>query len=158
MLMTDRFVNGNASNDPAPLPNAAQGADWMGGDFAGVTAHIEAGTFTDLGVNALWLTPFNTAANGTGLAADGVHEVSAFHGYWPVEPRGVDPRLGTPEELEALVDAAHAAGIRVLGDFVVNHVHEDHLTTTTSRVVQLRLHLRRSELRLDRAPARVPLP
>ena len=102
----------------------------MGGDFAGVTAHIEAGTFTDLGVNALWLTPFNTAANGTGLAADGVHEVSAFHGYWPVEPRGVDPRLGTPEELEALVDAAHAAGIRVLGDFVVNHVHEDPLTTT----------------------------
>ena len=55
-----------------------------------------------------------------------MHEVSAFHGYWPVEPRGVDPRLGTPEELEALVDAAHAAGIRVLGDFVVNHVHEDH--------------------------------
>ena len=41
MLMTDRFVNGNASNDPAPLPNAAQGADWMGGDFAGVTAHID---------------------------------------------------------------------------------------------------------------------
>ena len=126
MLMTDRFVNGNTSNDPSPLPNAAQGADWMGGDFTGVTAHIEAGTFTDLGVNALWLTPFNTAANGTGLAADGVHEVSAYHGYWPVEPRGVDPRLGTPEELEALVDAAHAAGIRVLGDFVVNHVHEDH--------------------------------
>ena len=126
MLMTDRFVNGNTSNDPAALPEAAQGADWMGGDFAGVTAHIEAGTFTDMGVNALWLTPFNTAANGTGLAADGVHEVSAYHGYWPVEPRGVDPRLGTPEELEALVDAAHAAGIRVLGDFVVNHVHEDH--------------------------------
>ena len=44
---------------------------------------IESGYFDDLGVGALWLSPFNTAANGTGKAADGVHDVSAFHGYWP---------------------------------------------------------------------------
>ena len=125
MIMTDRFVNGNLSNDGA-LTNAAQGADWQGGDFAGVTSMINAGYFDELGVNALWLTPFNTAANGTGKAADGVHDVAAFHGYWPVEARGVDPRLGTPEELEVMIDTAHNAGLRVMMDFVVNHVHEQH--------------------------------
>ena len=125
MIMTDRFVNGNESNDGS-LTGAAQGADWQGGDFAGVTAMIESGYFADLGVNALWLTPFNTAANGTGKAADGVHDVAAYHGYWPIEARGIDPRLGTPEELHAMMDAAHEAGLRVMMDFVVNHVHEDH--------------------------------
>ena len=125
MVMTDRFVNGNESNDESPT-GAASGADWQGGDLAGVTQMIESGYFEDLGVNALWLTPFNTAADGTGKAADGVHDVSAFHGYWPTEARGVEPRLGTEDELHAMVDAAHQRGIRVMMDFVVNHVHEDH--------------------------------
>ena len=130
MIMTDRFVNGNNSNDPLFVngnsTGAAQGADWMGGDFAGITQMIHSGHFTNLGVNALWLTPFNSAANGTGSSSDGQHEVSAYHGYWPVEPRGIDSRLGTEAELHELVDAAHDAGIRIMGDFVVNHVHEDH--------------------------------
>ena len=125
MIMTDRFVNGNTSND-GTITGAAQGADWQGGDFAGVTQMIESGYFADLGVNALWLTPFNTAATGTGKAADGVHDVSAFHGYWPIEARGVEPRLGTEVELQAMIEAAHDDGMRVMMDYVVNHVHEDH--------------------------------
>ncbi|MDP6098590.1 MAG: alpha-amylase family glycosyl hydrolase [Candidatus Thalassarchaeaceae archaeon] len=125
MVMTDRFVDGNSSNNGAAT-TAAQGADWQGGDFAGITQMIQSGYFDDLGVNALWLTPFNTAANGTGVAGDGQHEVSAYHGYWPIEPRGVDARLGTEAELEELISTAHEHGIRVMGDFVVNHVHEDH--------------------------------
>ena len=125
MIMTDRFVNGNTSNDGTST-GAAHGADWQGGDFAGVTQMIESGYFADLGVNALWLTPFNTAATGTGKAADGVHDVSAFHGYWPIEARGVEPRLGTEAELQAMIEAAHDDGMRVMMDFVVNHVHEDH--------------------------------
>ncbi|MEL0100863.1 MAG: hypothetical protein VW862_04110, partial [Euryarchaeota archaeon] len=52
MIMTDRFVNGNTSNDGSST-NAAQGADWEGGDFAGVTQMIDSGYFADLGVNAL---------------------------------------------------------------------------------------------------------
>ena len=125
MIMTDRFINGNTSNDGTST-GAAQGADWQGGDFAGVTQMIESGYFADLGVNALWLTPFNTAATGTGKAADGVHDVSAFHGYWPIEARGVEPRLGTEAELQAMIEAAHDDGMRVMMDYVVNHVHEDH--------------------------------
>lgn len=125
MVMTDRFVNGNTSND-GTTTFAASGADWQGGDFAGVTNMIESGYFSDLGVNALWLSPFNTAATGTGKASDGVHDVSAFHGYWPIEARGIEPRLGTDTELQHLVEVAHESGIRVMMDFVVNHVHEDH--------------------------------
>ena len=125
MVMTDRFVNGNTSND-GNTTFAAHGADWLGGDFAGVTAMIESGYFSELGVNALWLSPFNTAATGTGKASDGVHDVSAFHGYWPTEARGIEPRLGTDTELKHLVEMAHDSGIRVMMDFVVNHVHEDH--------------------------------
>jgi glycosidase len=125
MIMTDRFINGNASNDGQPT-GAAAGADWMGGDIEGVTQKIQSGYFGDLGVNVLWLTPFNTNAQGTGIAGDGVHDVSAFHGYWPIEPRQVDPRLGTSDQLKEMVDEAHTAGIRVMMDYVVNHVHQDH--------------------------------
>ena len=125
MVMTDRFVNGNTSNDE-PMVGAAQGADWQGGDFAGITQMIESGYFETLGVGALWLSPFNTAAEGTGKAADGEHDVSAFHGYWPTEPRGIEPKLGTADELHALIEAAHDQDIRVMMDFVVNHVHEEH--------------------------------
>ncbi len=126
MVMTDRFVNGNSSNDPVQLNDTAVGADWQGGDFSGVTQMIESGYFTNLGINALWLTPFNSAADGTGTSSDEQHQVSAYHGYWPIEARGVDSRLGTEAELHALVEAAHDAGIRVMGDFVINHVHQDH--------------------------------
>ena len=126
MVMTDRFVNGNTSND-GPSSGAEPEADWMGGDLEGVTQMIESGYFTDLGVNALWISPFNTNPAGSYMAADGQHQVSGYHGYWPVEPRQVDPRFGGEEALSEMVDAAHNAGLRVMADFVVNHVHEDHV-------------------------------
>ena len=125
MIMTDRFVNGNESND-GDSTLADHGAQWQGGDFAGVTQMIQSGYFSDLGVNALWLSPFNKAATETGKAADGQHDVSAFHGYWPISAREIEPRLGTEQELREMIDTAHDSGIRVMMDFVVNHVHEDH--------------------------------
>ena len=63
MIMTDRFINGNASNDGQPT-GAAAGADWMGGDFEGVTRKLNLVILPILGVNVLWLTPFNTNAQG----------------------------------------------------------------------------------------------
>ena len=126
MVMTDRFVNGNTSNDGSPS-GAEPEADWMGGDLEGVTQMIESGYFTDLGVNALWISPFNTNPTGSYIAADGQHQVSGYHGYWPVEPRQVDPRFGGEAALTEMVEAAHDAGLRVMADFVVNHVHEDHV-------------------------------
>ena len=54
MVMTDRFVNGNTTNDGQSTGAEAE-ADWMGGDLEGVTQMIESGYFTNLGVNACLL-------------------------------------------------------------------------------------------------------
>ena len=126
MIMTDRFVNGNISNDPSSIPDVSQGADWVGGDFAGVISMLESSYFEELGVSALWLTPFNRGAEGSFIASDNEHRVSGYHGYWPVKSRDVDSRLGTEDELKELIVLAHSKGIRILNDFVINHVHEDH--------------------------------
>ena len=124
MVMNDRFRNGDPANDPAPTTGADAAAEFFGGDLKGVTDAIEDGTLDQLGVTALWLSPF--VENTPRFHYDGSHGVTAFHGYWPVKPRAVDPRLGTEADLDALVRAAHRKGIRVLMDFVINHVHEDH--------------------------------
>jgi glycosidase len=124
MVMTDRFRDGDPTNNPAPSAGADPGAEFKGGDLKGVTAAIEDGTFDALGVRALWLSPF--VANTTRIEYENGHGVTAFHGYWPVKARAIDPRLGTEADLEALVAAAHAHGIRILMDFVINHVHEQH--------------------------------
>ena len=126
MIMTDRFVNGNSSNDGLPT-GAEEEADWMGGDLEGITQMIQSGYFNDIGINALWVSPFNTNPTTKYIAGDGYHEVSGYHGYWPVEPRQVDPRFGGEQALHEMIDAAHHAGIRVMADFVINHVHEDHV-------------------------------
>lgn len=126
MLMTDRFWNGEPTNDEPASPGAAAYGVWMGGDLQGVADKLREGWFEDLGVTALWLTPWNTNAGGAWAASDGVHQVTGFHGYWPTEPRAVDPRLGGEGALHDVVEEAHARGIRVLMDLVANHVHEDH--------------------------------
>jgi glycosidase len=126
MVMTDRFRNGDSGNDPPPTPNADPRGDFLGGDLQGVRDAIEDGTLDALGVRAIWLSPLHENPGGAFLASDGVHQVTGYHGYWPVTARTVDARLGGEAALREMVAAAHAHGIRVLQDFVVNHVHEDH--------------------------------
>src|SRR5205085_266816 len=82
-------------------PGADANAEFFGGDLAGITQAIEDGTLDQLGVTALWLSPF--VENTPRFHYDGTHGVTAFHGYWPVNPRAVDPRLGTEADLDALV-------------------------------------------------------
>ena len=124
MAMVDRFRNGAPANDPGATPGAEPSADFRGGDLAGVTAAIEDGTFDRLGVRALWLSP--VVQNTERVHVEEGHGVTAYHGYWPVRARAVDPRIGGEAELDRLVAAAHRRGIRVLMDYVINHVHEDH--------------------------------
>ncbi len=126
LVMTNRGPDGDPGNNAAPTPEAHPTADWHGGDLRGVTALIDAGYFDALGVRALWLTPFQRGTDDVQRAARIPNGVTGYHGYWPVDPREVDPRLGSPDDLRALVAAAHARGIRVLMDLVVNHVYEDH--------------------------------
>jgi glycosidase len=125
MILTDRFQNGDPANDGAPT-TASPGAEWNGGDLAGVTASIRDGYLDSLGVRALWLTPFNDNPDIAYSDADDFHQVAAYHGYWPVDARLVDPRLGGEAALDELVATAHEHGIRILMDLVINHVHEDH--------------------------------
>ena len=134
MVMTDRFEDGDPSNDPPPITKDGNGdaitvdprEDYHGGDFAGVTAQINAGTFDKLGITTLWLSPFNTNPADAWVASDNEHMVSGFHGYWPIKAREIDPRFGSADDLHALVTAAHAHGIRVIQDLVVQHVHQEH--------------------------------
>ncbi|MEZ4390656.1 MAG: alpha-amylase family glycosyl hydrolase [Polyangiales bacterium] len=126
MAMVDRFVNGSTSNDPAPTAGVDPRADFQGGDFQGLRARIADGTLDRLGVRALWIAPVNRNPDGPFLASNGRNQVMGYHGYWPTRGREVDPRFGGEEGLHALIAEAHAHGIRVLQDFVVNHVHRDH--------------------------------
>jgi glycosidase len=126
MAVTDRYRDGNAGNNPAATPLADPRGDWKGGDLQGITASITDGTLDKLGIRALWLTPFQTNPATAYVAGDGVHYVTGYHGYWPVKAREVEPRIGGGAALSALVTAAHQHGIRVLQDFVLNHVHNQH--------------------------------
>jgi len=126
-VFTDRFNNGNSSNDGNATGNGVeQPADYQGGDFAGITAKINAGYFNDLGVNVLWISPpmDNTSSAGLGVGGD-THMYSAYHGYWVSDPEKTEERFGTMAELTEMVDAAHANDIRVLFDYPMNHVHSD---------------------------------
>ena len=126
MVMVDRFKNGDPSNDAPRTPVADERADFQGGDLQGIRNAIASGTLDRLGVNTIWLSPFHTNPSGPYLAQDGVHLSTGYHGYWPTRARQVDARIGGDAALKAMVAEAHARGIRVLQDFVVNHVHKEH--------------------------------
>ncbi|WP_437687100.1 alpha-amylase family glycosyl hydrolase [Sorangium sp. So ce176] len=126
MVVTDRYRDGDPDLNAPPTPGADPRGDWLGGDLEGLRRSIEDGTLDELGVRAIWLTPFQENPAGAYPASDGVHQVTGYHGYWPIKAREVDPRLGGADALRAVVAEAHRHGIRVLQDFVVNHVHEDH--------------------------------
>jgi alpha-amylase len=120
-LLTDRFQNGDPSNDLA-LGRARDGAvlrSFQGGDLAGLLRKLEEGYFDALGVDAIWITPFVEQIHGS--VDEGTGRTYGYHGYWTRDWTAVDPALGTEDDLRALVDAAHRRGIRVLMDAVINH-------------------------------------
>lgn len=125
MGMNDRLGNGDPSNDVAPIAGVDVRAQFQGGDLQGVRERIASGYLDGLGVRAIWLSPFHQNPDGA-YPGNGGHQVTGYHGYWPTRAREVDARLGGAQALRDLVREAHAHGIRVLQDFVLNHVHEDH--------------------------------
>ena len=84
------------------------------GDLAGITDEIQAGYFTDLGVNAIWLSPIFKAASLTANSGN-------KHGYDTIDYTVVAPLYGDNAKLKTLIETAHAKGIRVIFDFVPNH-------------------------------------
>ena len=134
-LMIDRFENGNTANDwKMNSPEVLDIVDYQGGDIAGITKKISEGYFDKLGVNTLWISPITQNPwdawgcypfkNGNKYdAAKTYTKFSGYHGYWPIYATKLDDRFGTPEELHAMLDTAHAHGINVVLDYVANHMH-----------------------------------
>ncbi|WP_204344019.1 alpha-amylase family glycosyl hydrolase [Psychroserpens algicola] len=120
-LLTDRFNNGDPSNDINFDRTKKTGKlrGFEGGDLKGITQKIEEGYFTDLGINAIWMTPIVEQIHGGTDEGTGV--TYGFHGYWAKDWTAIDPNYGTKEDLKQLVEAAHSKGIRVVLDAVINH-------------------------------------
>ena len=121
-LLTDRFHNANHKNDLAygRKNDAAPQRGYAGGDLAGITAKIKSGYFKDLGVDVIWLTPpVEQIHAGTD---EGTGKSYGFHGYWAKDFTRVDANLGTEADMREFVDTAHAHGMRVLLDVVMNHL------------------------------------
>ena len=120
-LLTDRFHNGNPSNDINFKRDKKTGKlrGFTGGDLKGITQKIEEGYFTDLGINVIWMTPIVEQIHGE--VNEGSGATYGFHGYWTKDWTQIDPNFGTKEELHELVKTAHKKGIKILLDAVINH-------------------------------------
>lgn len=143
LAMTDRFANGDTMNDDPPvspgLCDRSRPRHYHGGDFAGVTAHLP--YLKDLGVTALWLTPwydnvnhFNNLEKYTRdnqRSAAGVASTD-YHGYGAVDFYGVEEHFGTAPGLVQLVSTAHKRGLKIIQDQVANHTGPYHRWTADS--------------------------
>ncbi|HEX7021890.1 MAG TPA: alpha-amylase family glycosyl hydrolase [Trueperaceae bacterium] len=80
------------------------------GDLSGVTRRLD--YLQELGVTGIWLMP--------------IHPSPSYHGYDVTDYYAVNPDYGTLDDFERLVTAAHARGIDVILDLVVNHTSDQH--------------------------------
>jgi len=109
-IITDRFYDGDPSNDNADGnydPAGHRGTSVHGGDFKGIEEKLD--YIKSLGATAIWISPVV------------LNERGEFHGYAGVDFYKVDPHWGTLADLQHMIKAAHARGILVIDDIVVNH-------------------------------------
>jgi glycosidase len=113
LIMTDRFADGDPSNDqPGYAPDAPRG--WHGGDFRGIDEHLD--YLRQLGVTTLWLTPI--LSNGD--------MPDSYHGYASVDLYAVDSHFGSLADYQHLVNDLHARGMKIVFDIVPNHIGVQH--------------------------------
>lgn len=123
-LLPDRFENGDTANDRGGLKgdrmktgfDPASKAFFNGGDLKGLIKRLD--YIQGLGATAIWLGPIfknKPVQGGPG------QESAGYHGYWVTDFTTVDPHFGTDAEMKAFVDAAHARGMKVYMDIIVNH-------------------------------------
>lgn len=116
MVLTDRFYDGNSSN------NGTLGVEYrpgelkytQGGDWLGITQKLD--YIKSLGVTAIWISP---PSQNELLSRD--KEESGYHGYFTHDYNQADPHYGTKADLVNLVSEAHARGLKVIIDVVPNH-------------------------------------
>ncbi|HUJ59426.1 MAG TPA: alpha-amylase family glycosyl hydrolase [Kofleriaceae bacterium] len=114
LVMPDRFVDGDPSNDNATgCYNPSDPKAIHGGDYAGLRAQLP--YLAALGVTAVWITPAY-------LQTSSCH---SYHGYWAdftdPDDGAIAPNLGTAQDLAGLAADLHALGMRLILDMVVNH-------------------------------------
>jgi len=142
-IMTDRWRNGDTTNDIDNNTGTLSEVDdfrsqWQGGDFRGIIEKIEDGYFTDMGINALWISSplLNSHNSQPAVGLGDNRRFSSYHSYHPIVTgytnentlgytTPIETAFGTEAELHELVDKAHLAGIRVIPDFVANHVQSE---------------------------------
>ena len=120
--LTDRFNNGDPTNDGSygrKKDGASEIGTWHGGDWKGLTAKLP--YLSDLGVNALWISPVAEQVHGWVAGGTGDFKHHGYAGYWALDFTRLDRNWGSAADLQELVDQAHLRGIRVVVDVVLNH-------------------------------------
>lgn len=121
-MLTDRFYNGDPSNDNPYHQDYAgavnQAGVYKGGDFKGVTAKLD--YLKQLGVTSIWVTPIvdNIPQD---VSTEAGKEYYAYHGYWADDFEKLNPHLGTLDDFHELIDQAAERGINIIVDVVLNH-------------------------------------
>jgi alpha-amylase len=80
------------------------------GDFKGLTARLD--EIGELGVNGIWLMPI--------MPSD------TYHKYHVTDYKNIDPDYGTLDDFKTFITEAHARGIKIITDFVINHTGNNH--------------------------------
>jgi glycosidase len=113
-IMVDRFNNPDSKPEHVPYDDPSYGL-YQGGSFAGVREQL--GYIKDLGAGTIWLSPVlkNLPWDSGSYHGYGIHD------FLRAEPRFAKDPTKADDELRALVDAAHAAGLYVIFDIVLNH-------------------------------------
>jgi glycosidase len=115
-VLIDRFQNGDTSNDDCGQGEYSPTDDdcFQGGDLKGLRSKLP--YIKKMGFDSLWISPpvHNQWVNP-------YIKTRGYHGYWTYDFTQVDPHFGTLEDYKALVRDAHALGLKVIQDIVVNH-------------------------------------
>ncbi|MFI5296987.1 MAG: alpha-amylase family glycosyl hydrolase [Polyangiales bacterium] len=123
-VFTDRFVNGDTTND-GTVAGVQPTANYQGGDYAGVLTKLKAGYFDALGVRTIWMSPVNMNTHG-GFSGTDSYMFSGYHGYWVTKARDVESHWGSLADLKSVVAEAHKHGIRIIFDVAQNQLHQEH--------------------------------
>ncbi|TYT27232.1 cyclomaltodextrin glucanotransferase [Luteimonas viscosa] len=141
-VVTDRFVNGDPSNDQRnqggerrtfdlplePCDGVAGNIGYLGGDFRGIADNLD--YIRGMGFSAVWITPVvdNPDEAFTGGETPGCGSIltdrgkTGYHGYWGVNFFEVDEHLPSPGmQFRDLADAMHARDMKLVLDIVGNH-------------------------------------
>ncbi len=142
-VMTDRFSDGDPSNNIDNTQGTLAEVDdprsqWQGGDFRGLIDKLDDGYFEEMGINTLWISSplLNSHNSQPAVSLGDDRRFSSYHSYHPIVTgythlddygydNPIETAFGTPDELHELVDKAHRKGIRVIPDFVTNHVQDE---------------------------------